>query len=223
MKVSLPKNMYVDNKALLACLETYHEEKKARAEAGLPEPQKPEFAGKCIIDVCERLSTRWNFVNYTYRDELVGEAITNCTLAIDCFDPKKSRYPFTYLTIVAFRAMVRTILREKKQNYIKHKNMARIEIDMMDAIREIGALDGSTNLQQAREAHYHVIDSFEQSLKDRKDGNKKNKGMFGYKNTRKPPKDKGRGRKKNKEEIVFGGFQKEEKKRRQMPALAEVG
>jgi DNA-directed RNA polymerase specialized sigma24 family protein len=54
---------------------------------------------------------------------MISDGIENCIVAIDNFDPRKSDNPFAYFTMIAWNAFIRRIQREKKQTYIKHKNM----------------------------------------------------------------------------------------------------
>lgn len=87
-----------------------------------PSTRIPEYVGECIYLICEKLSTRYNFGSYSFRDDMVGDGIENCVAAVASFDPEKSNLPFAYFTRVAWRAFVRKIQKEKKQSYIKHKN-----------------------------------------------------------------------------------------------------
>lgn len=73
------------------------------------------------MKICHGLSTRYNFVNYSYRDLFVSEAQERCIMAIKTFNLEKSDKAFTYLTYVAFHAMQKVINDEKKYNYTKHK------------------------------------------------------------------------------------------------------
>ena len=112
---------YVDNKQLYAVIIDY----KARvAEAKTNEttkPQIPNYVGECILLIAQRLSTKPNFVNYSYRDEMVSDGIENCISYFDNFDPAKSDNPFAYFTQIIYYAFLRRIQKEKKQVYIKHK------------------------------------------------------------------------------------------------------
>ena len=113
-----PKRHYVNNKdfyaAIIAYQKLYAENQKTKI---------PDYIGACILKICERLSTKPNFFGYTYRDEMVSDGIENCIMAIRGFDPTKSTNPFAYFTQIAWNAFIRRISREKKQTYIKHKNM----------------------------------------------------------------------------------------------------
>ena len=85
-------------------------------------PIIPNYIGQCFLHICQKLSSKSNFVNYTYKDEMVSDGIENCITAVYSFDPLKSSNPFAYFTQIAWNAFIRRIHREKKQQYIKHKN-----------------------------------------------------------------------------------------------------
>lgn len=111
------ENYYIDNGKFLAVLIDYRNKLKLD-----PLTRIPEYIGKCILLICGRLATRGNFSGYTYRDELVDDAIEDCVMAVKNFDPEKSKNPYGYFTRIAWFAFLQRIYHEKKQNYIKHKN-----------------------------------------------------------------------------------------------------
>lgn len=133
MKQRKPIN-YVNNADFYAALIKY---KQARNENELAEI--PNYVGTCIQMICERLSTKPNFIRYTFRDEMVGDGVENCISAINGFDPEKSNNPFSYFTQIAWNAFIRRITREQKQLYLKHKNMQMLSInDEYQLTSEIG-------------------------------------------------------------------------------------
>lgn len=112
---------YVDNKQLFQVIVEY---KASVAEAKANDKSKPiipNYVGECILLIARRLSTKPNFVNYSYRDEMISDGIENCISYFDNFDPEKSTNPFAYFTQIIYFAFLRRIQKEKKQTYIKHK------------------------------------------------------------------------------------------------------
>jgi hypothetical protein len=144
------KNNYVNNKDLFAELVKYREtpvEKRVISN----------YIGFCIMQICKNLSMKRNVIGYSYRDEMVDDGIENCVYAVPHFNPEKSNYPFSYFTMVAWRAFIRRIQMEKKQNYIKHKNFSnRFSLE--------GAASGGT----PNEFSHQVIDDFERKLTENK-------------------------------------------------------
>lgn len=126
---------YVDNKEFLRELIEFREENRERVEAG----QRPHISnsiGKKILDICDHLSYRYNFINYPYREEMVSDAVVTCIRYIWSFDPDKSKYPFAYFTKIAYRDMVKRIKKEHKQLEIKIKYTEQSRITHDDVIND---------------------------------------------------------------------------------------
>ena len=115
------KQHYVNNKEFLDALVLYKEECHDAEMSGNERPPISNYIGKCFLDIATGLSFRPNFINYTYRDEMISDGIENCLQYCTNFDPEKSKNPFSYFTQIIYFAFIRRIEREKKQSYIKHK------------------------------------------------------------------------------------------------------
>lgn len=92
--------------------------RKAKRE-GTKAPGVSNYIGQCFLDIANNLSTKPNFANYTYRDEMISDSIENCIMYATNFDPKKSKNPFAFFTQIIYYAFIRRIQKEKKQQYIK--------------------------------------------------------------------------------------------------------
>lgn len=112
----MPKNNYIDNKKFLESLVSYQE--KCTEEYS---PPLPEYIGECFIKIANGLATKSNFINYSYKDEMISDGIENCISYCKNFNPEKSKNPFSYFTQIIYYAFLRRIEKEKKQAYIKHK------------------------------------------------------------------------------------------------------
>ncbi len=93
---------------------------KAEAE-GKPRPLVTNSMGEKFMLIATRLAYRPNFYNYTYRDEMILDAIENQLQYCHNFDIKKSSNAFAYFSQIAFWAMVRRIQKEQKQFKTKAK------------------------------------------------------------------------------------------------------
>ena len=112
---------YVDNKKFLEAIIERKQSVREAEELGETKPQVSNYLGECILKIANHLSYRPNFINYTYRDEMISDGIENSLMYIDNFDPEKSRNPFAYFTQIIYFAFVRRITKEKKQQKIKDK------------------------------------------------------------------------------------------------------
>lgn len=119
---------YVDNKAFLEALIQFRAACKLAKKLKQPAPRVPEYVGECILKIATHLSYRPNFVNYTFRDDMISDGIENCLIYIHNFDPKKTKNPFGYFTQVIYFAFIRRIEREKKHTFVKYKMMEHQQI-----------------------------------------------------------------------------------------------
>ena len=122
------RNHYVDNKQLLAAMIVYKDEVKNALEKETERPRVPNYIGECIMKIAQHLSYKPNFINYTYKDEMISDGIENCLLYIDNFNPEKSSNPFAYFTQIIYYDFIRRIQKEKKQTYVKYKSLENQEL-----------------------------------------------------------------------------------------------
>lgn len=109
---------YVDNKKLF---EELVKHRAAVAQQPDNPPAIPEYIGECLLMIATRLSNKPNFASYTFRDDMISDAIENCILYMHNFNPEKSQNPFAYFTQITHYAFIRRIEREKKYVYTKYK------------------------------------------------------------------------------------------------------
>jgi hypothetical protein len=136
---------YVNNKEFFSAIVVYREEfleskKKQDADPKEQLIQIPEYIGSCIIKIATHLAYKSNFIGYTYRDDMILDAIENCIASVDNFDPEKSANPFAYFTQVSYYAFLRRIQKEKKNERTKNKWIE--SLDLSDIITQKG--DDST-------------------------------------------------------------------------------
>ena len=129
------KPHYVDNKKFLAAIIERKVLLKDAEAADEPKPQITNYLGECILKIANHLSYRPNFINYTYREEMISDGIENCLQYIDKFDPNMSSNPFAYFTQIIYFAFVRRITKEKKQQMIKEKLLKESNIEQRIALQ----------------------------------------------------------------------------------------
>lgn len=125
---------YVDNKKFGKALEEYAENvNKAKAE-NKTIPIVPNYIADCFLKIAEGLSHKVNFIRYTYREEMVMDAVENCLRAITNYNPNAAtrtgtQNAFSYFTQICFFAFLRRIEKEKKQQDIKWKFIEQCGIE----------------------------------------------------------------------------------------------
>ena len=115
------KHNYVDNKKFLQEMIKYKDSVTLAEEEGKTRPRVPIYIGDFIMKIATHLSYKPNFVNYTFREEMISDGIENCLQYIDNFNPEKSQNPFAYFTQIIYYAFLRRIQKEKRYLYTKYK------------------------------------------------------------------------------------------------------
>ena len=72
---------YVNNKEFLAAMVEYKKTVDKAKKAGKKNPRVPDYVGECFLKIANHLSYRPNFINYTYRDDMISDGIENCLQA----------------------------------------------------------------------------------------------------------------------------------------------
>jgi hypothetical protein len=157
------KPHYVNNREFSEAVVTYCESlQKARLE-GKRLPIVTDYLASCFLKIAEGLSHKSNFVRYTYREEMVMDAVENCLKAIENYDIEaatRSGNPnaFAYFTQISWYAFLRRIQKEKKQQDIKMKYISEAEFN--NFIDDAGDDDyGQPFIEQLR----HRIDTVKEA------------------------------------------------------------
>ena len=153
---------YVNNKEFSAAVVEYC---KSVAEAKANKdilPIVPDYIASCFLKIAEGLSHKSNFIRYTYREEMVMDAVENCLKAIENYNVEAATRTgnpnaFAYFTQISWYAFLRRIAKEKKQQDIKLKYMSN------SGIEEFIMADGDDK------AAMNAVQAFVDTLKDRID------------------------------------------------------
>ena len=125
---------YVNNadfsQAVVDYVHTVNEAKKNETVI----PKVPDYVAQCFLRIAEGLSHKSNFIRYTYREEMVMDAVENCLKAINNYDIEAATRTgkpnaFAYFTQIIHYAFLRRIQKEKKQLEIKNKIIERTGFD----------------------------------------------------------------------------------------------
>ena len=134
-KTAKQKPHYVDNKKFLEAMIEYRNKCIRAEEKNRKKPVVTNYIGECFLKIANHLSYRPNFINYTYRDDMISDGIENCLQYMSNFNPEKSNNPFAYFTQIIYYAFIRRIQKEKKQMQVKAKIIANAGVEnMMDQL-----------------------------------------------------------------------------------------
>lgn len=95
-------------------------ERKKQIADGL-NPPITNYIGECLLKIANGLAAKWNFRDYTYKEEMVSDGVIHCLRYVDKFDPQKSTNPFSYFTQAMYYMFVNRIRAEKTEQYVKYK------------------------------------------------------------------------------------------------------
>lgn len=114
------KNNYISNDDLLSEIIKYKESKIFS-----------EDLGKMLLSIANNLSTKGNFVGYTWRQDMCSDALLTCIKYLNNFDPTKSTNAFAYITQICSNSFK---LHIKDQN--KHSKIKDICYNSMNSFKE---------------------------------------------------------------------------------------
>lgn len=153
---------YVNNKEFSEAVVQYCRRVQEATSKGEELPVVPDYIAQSFLKIAEGLSHKSNFIRYTYREEMVMDAVENCLRAIKNYNidaPTRTGTPnaFAYFTQISWYAFLRRIANEKKQQDVKLKYLAQSGIE--DYVVS-GDLDPGSK---------QAVQSFIDTLKDRID------------------------------------------------------
>lgn len=114
---------YCDNEEFYKHTLDYCKRRDEALANGLPKPSIDNYMGEQIVKIATHMSFRPNFLNYSYRQDMINEAIDSCLKYIDSFDPYRSNRIFAYCSQICWSSFIRYIKIEKRQSVIKGKMM----------------------------------------------------------------------------------------------------
>ena len=125
---------YVDNKEFLRAMIEFKEICNDAREKELERPPVSNYIGECFLKIATHLSYKPNFINYTYREDMISDGIENCLQYVENFNPEKSKNPFAYFTQIIYYAFLRRIAKEKKQTHVKNKMIENVSYESWETM-----------------------------------------------------------------------------------------
>lgn len=125
-------------------------------------PIVTDYIAQCFLRIAEGLSHKSNFIRYTYREEMVMDAVENCLKAIENYDIEAATRTgkpnaFAYFTQITWYAFLRRIAKEKKQQDVKLKYLTQ------------SGIENFIDNELGDEMSSQVVNAFVDTLRDRID------------------------------------------------------
>ena len=148
---------YIDKADLTQCLREWRIVRLGAISVGGALPDLPPYACKAIIAIANGLSFKWNFRSYTYRDEMVQDAIFNTWRYIHNFNPDAPTKagvpnPFWYISTICTNTFKSRIRAEKRQHYFK---LAAVDLMADDILNDSDYLGQNPSID-----HRAMIEDF---------------------------------------------------------------
>ena len=153
---------YVNNADFSQAVVEYVERVNAAKAKNEPLPVVTDYIAQCFLRIAEGLSHKSNFIRYTYREEMVMDAVENCLKAIGNYDLEAATRTgkpnaFAYFTQITWYAFLRRIAKEKKQQDVKLKYITQ------------SGIENFVDLELGDETSQRIVGAFVDGLKDRID------------------------------------------------------
>ena len=150
-------SFYIDNKTFYDSIVKWYSQ-------GDSAPM-PDNVARAIIQICENLARSGKFAGYTWKDDMIQEAVYICVKSAKNFDPQKTNNPFAYFTQIAFNAFRRFL-------NIEHTRLATIQNykQSLDITYEFDDSDEYTNgiIESAQKYDNNYQKSYEIKKKSKK-------------------------------------------------------
>ena len=122
------KTYYVSPKEFLQLLRDYYESDNLVDELA-----------ESTYKIAVGLSYSPNFINYSYKDEMIGDAIVKMIAAVKNkkFNLESTSNPFSYFTTIAYHAFINRIKKEKKyrETITAYQEQLYSDLDMNEPIQ----------------------------------------------------------------------------------------
>lgn len=136
---------YIVKDELNQALIDYQAQCAEAEEQGKPIPAPSDYIGKAIMQIAYGLANRYNFRNYTWKEEMIGDGIVAACSAIRKYNPyaetkSGSPNPYGFFTQTIFWSYQNRIVAEKKQSEIKMAYLREVTTQL-----HIDGIDGVTH------------------------------------------------------------------------------
>lgn len=153
------KEYYVDPVKFSAAMIEYVTEARAAKEQGEERPAIPEYIGECFLKIATNMASSGRFVGYTYKDEMISDALLNCCTYVDRFNPEVSIKAFEYFSQICWYAFMGRVNKEKKEQSGRYRYIDSLDIDsFIHQIHEDGS-DGTEGTQLVAYLKKQIIEA----------------------------------------------------------------
>lgn len=125
------KRYYVDKVAMYDALVEYRKVCDIARETGTDFPQVPNFIAECFMKIAKHLSYHHWFRGFSYKDDMIGDAVEACIRYCKSFDVNKTKEPFSYFTRTCWQCFRHRCDLEYSETLLKGELLSDMAIDTM--------------------------------------------------------------------------------------------
>lgn len=172
---------YVSGKEMYAELVIYRAEYDKAVAEGLEKPVPSKKLAECILQIARRLMNSHNFVGYTYKDEMISDAIIKCLHKIHRFDPSISQNCFAFFTQVCWNAAINRITAEQYEASVKAKMIReKLSSDFVQHGVDADADDGSNSFVEFLKENDAYVDYIDERARKKTQETSRHKNKTPY-------------------------------------------
>ena len=128
------KFFYVNNEEFYAAIKDYLIYRDECISQGKNIPQIPDYIGASFYKIASFMARKPNFISYSFKDEMISDAVLNMCTYVHKFNYKEHTNPFSYFMQSCFYSFLLRIKKEKRQTIVKAhitQNLGTILDDVM--------------------------------------------------------------------------------------------
>lgn len=173
---------YINNQEFSQAVVDYVTTVKESKDKNETIPIVPDYIAMSFLRIAENLSHKSNFIRYTYREEMVMDAVENCLKAVENYDinaATRTGKPnaFAYFTQIIWYAFLRRIQKEKRQQDIKEKYLSQsgVEAFIANELANDAATQVATHFIDTLKDRIDKVKAYDTEIKEFAKTNKKKK------------------------------------------------
>ena len=127
---------YVDNEKLTVAVGEWAERVRNQINNKEPLEKMTDYIAESVFLICTNMGYKSSFIGYTYRADMISDAMENCIRYLKNFDIKKSNNAFGYISIIASFAFIRKIKKENKshKHHLQYVKKMYTEGNIVDSL-----------------------------------------------------------------------------------------
>jgi hypothetical protein len=174
---------YVSNKELFGEMCIYRAAYTIAVQNATELPVMSDKIAWAIMRIANKLSNSYNFVNYSYKDEMISDGILKCIAKAKGFDPLRSENPFAYFSQIIWNSFINRIKEEQHETSIKARYIReKMAHEFVEHGSSIDSEEGSNAFVEFLKENDVLVDYYEKKKDAIHDSLKhRNKTSYGKK------------------------------------------